>query len=306
MSETTSLTRHAAWLPLKGWIRPTGFGVAHALITLVVYAVSVNNSNNLVTLLAVILASVLLVSYLQLCFFAKDVKIESLVDHTDLYDGDALDIEFSLTKGRPDYVQDSLFLEVSGHEGQFKWNARDNQVKGHLSLLGLTRGCYENLSIKGRFYSPFGLFSVTKSVSVIPRIWVYPKPIMHKVQKKQALGHSTLDHNADSVEGVKAYTQDDSVKRIRWQAFAKHDQLLVNQLEGEEEALMVELNWSMTEGLDLPARFECLSAWIQQCYKSQIPFALRLPNMYAPAAKGPVHYRNCQRWLTTLETEPQV
>jgi uncharacterized protein (DUF58 family) len=288
---------------MRYWIKPTGFGMAMVFVVLIVYLVSVNNSNNLVTILSLMLTALLLISGFQLSLLVSKIKLSALPECTDLFVGESLKIELALIKGPPNLVQDSLSLFIEGLEGRFLWRQRDTDLKGELLLHSMQRGCRENVIVKGRFYSPFGFFSLTKPVAVIPRIWVYPRPVFHKEHAQLFKGRSSNITSADSIEGVKDYTPEDSMKRIRWGALAKSDQLLVNQVEGDDSVQQVELNWHMTEGLPLERRLECLSAWAQHYFQLQVPFALKLPNAYAPAARDLQHYRNCQRWLTRLATD---
>ena len=87
---------------------------------------------------------------------------------------------------------------------------------------------------------------------------------------------------------LRAYQAGDSPRSIAWKAWARGAPLMVGQYAGSGGSDYL-LSFAGLESLDLEARLSQLTAWVNDCSRTDAAYALRLPGAELPLGRGGAH-----------------
>jgi uncharacterized protein (DUF58 family) len=137
-------------------------------------------------------------------------------------------------------------------------------------------------------------------VSIAAPHWVYPasagtRPLPVTLAPARAARDGTRTEG-DDFGGVRAWRVGESQRHIDWKAAARGQPLLIKQWSGDADTTVV-LDWDTLADLAPEARLSQLARWIVQAERGGSQYALRLPGVALPAARGEAHFHACLRRL---------
>lgn len=152
---------------------------------------------------------------------------------------------------------------------------------------------------------PLGMFQLWSWLHPDAQFLVYPA--LEVPAPPLPSGHGRQGDHArvgasDERSGLRDYQNTDPPRLIAWKASARHDTLLVRDLEHRAgEALT--LDYAELGGLDHEARIRRLAAWVVAAEAAQRGYALRLPQAQYGPSLGAAHRRDCLRALALLPAD---
>ncbi len=281
------------------YILPTRFGLAFALLLLVMLIGSINYSNSMGFVLTFLSGGVAIVSilhtYQNLCGLSllPGRSQEAFADRPVAF---ALILRNEETTGRTGIV-----VQGDGAKPVRIDPAGGASTEVNLSFTGGDRGLFSPgvLTLSTGF--PLGLFRAWSRVDVERRCVVYPAP----APRKRALprtssgsehGLGAGGRGVDDFTGLRPYQPGDSPRHIHWKAVAREQTLLTKVFGGEHQEVL-HLDWNALPGLNREQRLSQLCRWVLDANEEGLDFGLRLPDREIAPARGEEHRYQC---LTAL------
>jgi uncharacterized protein (DUF58 family) len=148
---------------------------------------------------------------------------------------------------------------------------------------------------------PLGIFRAWSYVEPDARCLVYPKPersALPRPSGESAAGaaRSQAPGN-DDFSGLRMYQRSDSPRHVAWKAVARTDEMLTKQFTGQAAAELC-LDWqALAPGLGVEDRLSRLAGWVLEAERSGARYALRIPGVELPPARGDAHAAACLQAL---------
>ena len=278
-------------------VRPTAAGAWLLAAVVVLLLVAVNYGNNLVFAMAFLLLAAWSQSAWSAWRQLVDLRVHALPPR-EVACGETLRIEFAVepTDAR---LRKTVSLSMDGIEG-----AAADVAHAGTTLLGIDarsnrRGVHrpDRIGLASRW--PFGWWRASFQVVAAPCI-VYPLPRgtlplpdASPVQAQRAEG-------ADAFSDLRGYRAGDAPARIDWRAWARREELLTRQFDGERGAASRLLRWSDTQG-DGEARLSQLARWILDADARGDEYGLDLSSASIAPSRGSAHRLACLRALAEAE-----
>ncbi|MBQ4810563.1 DUF58 domain-containing protein [Pseudoalteromonas luteoviolacea] len=194
----------------------------------------------------------------------------------------------------------SEFSNLDFQNKHLNTKTQNQIIKLHLEQ----RGKYSSGKFKIQSSYPFGLVNVWSYLLPNKQFYVYPAPLKCELDI-----HSSLE--ADTDTGVKSRRSDSfedfnsltkyqkgmSKNRISWRHFAKSQELLVKDYEGEEQSISHVLDFYKVEGAK-ETKLSKLCYQVTEADKQGHEFALKLPNGYIKMGSGEKHVTQCLEALS--------
>ena len=144
---------------------------------------------------------------------------------------------------------------------------------------------------------PLGLFRAWSYVQLEARALVYPRPERAPLPPasgaSSAGGQRSPTPGNDDFAGLRTYHRSDSPRHVAWKVFARSDDMLTKQFQGEAAAELW-LDWSLLPGhLSLEQRLSRLAGWVLAAERSGARYGLRLPGIEQPPSRGDAHRSAC-------------
>lgn len=283
------------------YILPSKYGVICLFVLLGMLLGAVNYANNLAYALTFILGSTGLVSIFHtyrnlagLCLFAPVAE--------PVFAGDTLCFEL-------------LLQETSGRFRPNLWFRRDTTTSliplvpplqtatGHLLVPTSQRGtvCLGRFSLLTLY--PLGLFRAWSRFNSQASALVYPRPAENPPEmfEKQGAQGAAADASGarpgqEDFQGLKAYENGESYKRIDWKSYAREQGLLSKRFaSGSNQPLW--FDWQSLPAGDVETRLSLVCALVLKARRAQRVFGLRLPGQTILPSSGEEHTHHC---LTAL------
>lgn len=280
------------------FIVPTPTGIAYAAVLLLMLLVAINYQNSLAYALTFLLASLGLLSMLHTWRNLAGLTL-SAAGTSPCFVG-----EYGNYRVRLHSVKNAYQAIAVG------WHVKslmlvDVEQQGEqlleLSLLGKQRGWQyaPRLRIETRF--PLGLFVAWSQVDLAQAVLVYPQPL-HDVdllltgQGDESAAEQASSHaGVDDYQGLAAWQEGDSLRRIHWKAWSKGQGLLVKQFT-EQQGQQQVLDFAQVPG-DLEFRLSVLCAQVLKISDTHQPYTLVLPHQQLGPDSGVEHRQRCLRAL---------
>jgi uncharacterized protein (DUF58 family) len=146
---------------------------------------------------------------------------------------------------------------------------------------------------------PFGLLQSWKLFQSENNVLVYPQRLGQDLFK----GNSRADlNNLGVFKDHRSYQPGDSTKKIDWKSFARHQELLIKNLEDNDDAF-IDLNWSMVSHIQNDEnRISQLALWVDQAEKAGIKYSLNLQGTKIETGLGFQHWQKCMETLAKWES----
>jgi uncharacterized protein (DUF58 family) len=295
--------RRAEKLPItldrrRIYVLPTGFGVLFAVLLFVMLIGALNYSNNPALLLTCLLGAACGAS-LFIGFRAMNGLGFARADADTAHVGGALVVRFHFaptSRTRP-----SLRLRSGTTEVAFALDAgSDNLVA--LSLVPESRGWFRPGRLRLSTDYPLGIFRIWSWLNPDVEFLVYPAIESPAPSLPSSGGRDAIAHRSGGGEdpsGLRDYRITDPPRLIAWKPSARHDALLVRDIERRGDDAVV-LDYAALRALDTEARIRRLAAWVLAADASQRDYALMLPHETIGPGAGAAHRHACLRALALM------
>lgn len=285
---------------MKNWrILPTGLGIGFLLVTLLLFLLGVNFSNNLIFTLSFFLMSAFLLSVWLTLRNLSHIEIVN-VRVKPVHCGQKLDYQISVKEVGGN---DHLYLQLLNSDSFYHLYANDERV-WHVAVEADQRGLIAAKPLVIHCIWPLGLFSIKRSMGYLPEVLVYPQAANQVDLTERHTGKAAHSQSeADELDGLREYQSGDNIKRIDWRAMARRQQLQVKHFDGAEGDPSLWLEWQATEGMEYEKRIECLCHWVLECQQAGREFGLRIPQTEMDPQKSGQHVQACLAALAVMPEE---
>ncbi|MCF6433988.1 DUF58 domain-containing protein [Pseudoalteromonas sp. MMG022] len=162
--------------------------------------------------------------------------------------------------------------------------------------------------VLGRFkfvsHFPFGLVSVWSYLYCRKSIYAYPDPLVDSAQRQMFESHKKDDqfthsstHLSDEFKQLTPYQSGMNMHRISWRHYAKTQQLLIKDYEGETGAQTLGFDFDHLQG-NVEERLAKLCYLVLQADQHNLSYALKLGPRLIAAAQGEQHKVKCLEALS--------
>lgn len=298
--------RRAEALPIRLdrrriYVLPTRFGLLFATLLFVMLLGALNYGNNPALLLTCLLGAAAGASVFSGFRVLSGLVLRQL-RAAESHAGDPLRLQLhfaSDARARP-----GLRLRCGSAEAVFALNA-DNHDEVALALPDTTRGWFRPGRVRVFTDYPLGLFQLWSWLHPDAEFLVYPaleSPAPPLPAGDGQHGEQARQGASEERAGLRDYRTSDASRLIAWKASARHDTLLVRDLEPRSGTALT-LDYAALAGLDGEARIRRLAAWVVTAEAAQHSYTLRLPNEQVGPGLGAAHCRDCLRALALLPAD---
>jgi uncharacterized protein (DUF58 family) len=154
---------------------------------------------------------------------------------------------------------------------------------------------------------PLGLWRAWSYIHFPLAAWVYPHPEaapppLPMQGAGAGEGHAQAA-GSEEFSGLRRYEAGDTPRQIAWKALARGAGLHSKEFAGSARGHCL-LDWQhLPAALDTEARLARLTAWVLAAEHAQIDYALNIPGLAAPRARGPVQRALCLRVLAAFPAD---
>lgn len=156
---------------------------------------------------------------------------------------------------------------------------------------------------------PLGLWRAWSYVHFPVAAWVYPQPEPQPppLPLKGAgagEGHA-LAAGSEEFAGLRRYEPGDTPRQIAWKALARGAGLHSKEFGGSARGQCL-LDWQqLPAALGTEARLARMTAWILAAERAQVDYAMSIPGLSTPLARGPAQRALCLKALAGFPADPQ-
>ena len=274
------------------FIIPTHRGINFVILTALLLLIAFVYNNNLVYLLAFLLASIFFITILHTYNSLAGLVLQKGRSQA-VFAGEA--VGFNILINNP--------VDMKRYNLQIKLEQIENlyikpQSKASITLYSLTkkRGWHTAGTVTLSSSYPLGLFRTWSPILFNLKALVYPKPSAHELpfpetpsaQSRQGFRQK----GADDFYGLKAYLPGDSPKHIHWKAFAKGQGLFSKIYRGDSSA-QIWLDYDQAPGHNTEERLSQLCRWVLDAERIGIQFGFSLPGLKLSPDNGLLHTTKC-------------
>ena len=274
---------------------PTRFGFFFGAMALLCVFGGLNYNNNVVLMLAFLVAALGFVSLLYAFLNLRDLSVISVVGQPAFL-GEL--VTFQVLLQAPS-VRDSV---VINYRNLSQVGGLDARTPTAYELLVPTerRGVLALPAFRVWTDYPFGLFYAWSYVRVAVSTLVYPKPEADAPvwpnANAQLGAQASREPGDDDLVGLKDYVPGDRAQRIAWAVYARSDELSVRDFR-RAQSKRVNLDLADLKGLSLEAALSRLCAWVLRAESLNLPYSLKVGSTDIPAGLGRSHRERCLECL---------
>ncbi|WP_261593856.1 DUF58 domain-containing protein [Pseudoalteromonas holothuriae] len=280
------------------YVLPSTMGVGFIAVSLLNFLLGINYQNNLLLgvsyLMAMLLIVALLYGYLNLS--GTQVKLASIS---------------SAHCQTPPFVT----FEVFNKNQLFDFHIEHQYLLSHIHVahieqrqmiatpLSYTRGKHQLGAFKFVSHFPFGLVTVWSYLYSDKYIFSYPNPTSDSQQHQlftsttQSDLNSTTAQSNDEFKQLIPYQLGMSMHRVSWRHYAKTEQLLVKDYEGDDSAHCLGFDFDQLQGT-IEERLSKLCYLVLQAEENEQAYALKLGTQQFNTALGQLHKIKCLEALS--------
>ena len=274
------------------FILPTHRGLNFAILTALLLLIAFVYNNNLVYLLAFLLASIFFITILHSYNSLAGLVLQK-GPSTAVFAGEAARFELHITNP----------VDVKRHQLQISLEKTElltmqPQSKACVALYTLTqkRGWHTGGTVTISSTYPLGLFRVWSPIRFNLKTLVYPAPSplalpfpeTPSAQIRQGLSRK----GADDFYGLREYQPGDAIKQIHWKAYAKGQGLFSKQYGGDSAA-QIWLDYDNAPGHHTEERLSQLCRWVIDAERAGIAYGFSMPGLRLSPDNGVMHARKC-------------
>lgn len=278
------------------YILPTKSGLGFGVLLVVMLLGALNYQNNAALLLTCLLGATVINSMLIAFRALHGLQLTCIrAEHACAGDPLPLRLEFA-TGGRSRYA---LCLDVDHTTHAFSLGGRGGET---IFAMPTERRGWQRVS-RARISStlPFGLFRAWSWMTPDHDVLVYPRLLAGPPPPPQAEAGSQRAHGDEDYAQLREYHFGDPLKRIAWKPSARHDRLLIRELDAAAHDVPQRFEWNMLHGLDRETRISRLAGWVHEAHAAGRAWTLVLPDARSlgPDADN-AHYHRCMIALALL------
>ncbi|WP_243039976.1 DUF58 domain-containing protein [Dyella sedimenti] len=300
-----ALTRHKRpeHLPIllhrrRIYIVPTGFGMAFAVLLLVMLVGSLNYANNAALLLTCMLGAASCASMLVAFRSLNGLRLTGVRQGRAMA-GEPLAIQLVFAGG--DHDHRSVHADMDGQAEAFAVAAHGETLVP-LNLATVQRGWQPLPRLKLWSHWPLGLFHAWSWIHPDQAVLVWPRPETGgpppsphgEAQQQPRL------HQGEDIVALRDYRVGDPQRHVAWKHSARHHSLLVKDFEQPEAQEEWHLDWRQLPQLSNEARIARLARWLGEAEAVGRPTSLWLPGEEIGLGHGRSHYTHCMNALASL------
>ncbi len=276
------------------FILPTRNGLGFVVLITILLLIAFVYNNNLIYILAFLLASVFFVTIIHSFKSLAGLSIKKGKSNA-VFAGEAAPFTVHLENSGDDQRL-SLSINLSGEiPVQSHLTTSD---KAHVTLYTPTnkRGWFQcgTITISSNF--PLGLFRAWAPINFDYKILVYPKPAELEIPFPDNSGISTGSgipkKNREDFFGLTRYQPGHSIRQIHWKALAKGQGLHSKEYMSQQNSELW-LDYQYTPGRDLEERLSQLCRWLIDAEKSGFHYGLKMSGVNKNPASGTQHLHDC-------------
>jgi len=286
------------------FIVPTLTGAAYAAALVLMLLVAINYQNSLAYALTFLLASLGLLTMFHTWRNLAGLSV-SAAGSTPCFAGEYANYRLRLHSDKNDYQA----IAVGWNSKQLTLFdvAHDSEQFAELTLFGQRRGWQQGPRLRVETRFPLGLFVAWSQIDLAQSILVYPQPVHDVViaaagqSDEHESDQASLRSGVDDFQGLAAWQQGDSLRRIHWKAWSKGQGLLLKQFS-EPQGQQQLLDFAQLEG-DVEYRLSVLCAQVVKLSQTEQPYSLLLPGQQIGPDLGPEHRQRCLRALALYSVQ---
>lgn len=278
------------------YILPTKAGVGFGILLVVMLLGALNYQNNAALLLTCLLGATVVNSMLSAFRTLYGLRLESIhADHACA--GEALPLHLEFNSGRRE--RRALQLDMDHIVHVFSLEPRGGETE--LAMPTEHRGWQPVPRMRISSTFPLGLFRAWSWMTPQHDVLVYPRPIGGSSPPPDEDRGIQRAHGDDDFAQLREYHFGDPLKRVAWKSSARHDRLLIRELDAAAHDAPRRFDWAMLHGVDRETRISRLAGWICEARAAGRVWTLVLPDSRSlgPAADN-AHYHRCMTALATL------
>jgi uncharacterized protein (DUF58 family) len=280
------------------YILPTRAGMAFAMLVFVMLIAGLNYANSVALMITFVLAGFGLIA-MHLCH--RNLVGLSLRDiaTVDAFAGEHGELRLTLANGA-DTPRIAIEAATDATERVSVDVGAAGKARADLALPLERRGRVAVDRIKLSTSFPFGLFRAWTWVHMRVVVLAWPVPRGHHAAPAEAAtgGNAPSVHRAGDEEwaGLREFRSGDSPRHVAWPAYARGRGLLVKTYQSPAAHHRI-FDLAQVPGVDLEARLEQLSAWIEGAHARGERYGLLLGAQGIPPDGGSKHREQCLREL---------
>jgi uncharacterized protein (DUF58 family) len=276
------------------YILPTRFGVAFALLLLLMLVAGINYTNSLALFLTFLLGAFALLAMQQCHRNLLGVSVRAL-EAPPVFAGSTGTLRVTLADegARPRH---GLEAALEGPVLAATDLARGARRTLELPIDAPRRGVVRIARVRISSAQPFGLFRAWTWVHAPVTLLVYPAPhgrlpmpfVSAPLSGVRGRGGAAVDEWA----GLRPFRDGDSPRQVDWKAYAREAPLLVKEYQASGAQLRL-FDFNDLGPLDVEARLAQLARWIVEAEATGERYGLALPAHALAPDRGPEHRHRC-------------
>lgn len=272
--------------PRQIYILPTRYGLAFALLLVLMWIGSINYANNLGFLLTFLLTGLGLVTMLHTWRNLVGIRCQALRSEP-VFKGQTAVFRVQLSNRRRSQ-RPQLNLRLEG-EGETRDLPAGGDATLRLSARAERRGRFQLPRCTLSTTYPLGLLYAWSYLHLEGEVLVYPAPGDPLPASNQPSYRQSQQGDkgvgSDDFVGLRGYRAGDSPRQIDWKSHAREQGLHTKQFGGDRSDRRW-LEWDALAPLPVEARLSALCRGVLDAAEQQQEFGLRLPGLMLTPARG--------------------
>lgn len=278
------------------YILPTKSGIGFGVLLLVMLLGALNYQNNAALLLTCLLGATVVNSMLIAFRALHGLQLTCIrAGHACAGDPLPLNLEFA-TLGR---ARAALRVDMDHTTHAFSLDARGGETT--FPMPTEHRGWNRVPRMRISSTLPFGLFRAWSWITPEHDVLVYPRVLPGPPPPPDEDGGTQRTRGDEDYAQLREYHFGDPLKRVAWKASARHDRLLIRELDAAAHDAPQRFEWNTLHGLDRETRISRLAGWVHEAHAAGRAWTLVLPDARSlgPDADN-AHYHRCMTALALL------
>ena len=274
------------------FILPTHRGLNFAILTALLLLIAFVYNNNLVYLLAFLLASIFFITILHSYKSLAGLVLQKGQSKA-VFAGESAGFDIHINN--PVDVE-RYYLQITLEKTESLTIKPQSKTCVTLYSDTQTRGWHTAGTVTIASTYPLGLFRSWSPIRFNLKALVYPKPSPQErpfPETPSVLAQQGFSgKGADDFYGLKEYQPGNSIKHIHWKAFAKGQGLFSKQYGGDS-LVVIWLDYDNAPGHNTEERLSQLCRWVIDAERAGIQYGFSLPGLKLPPDHGLLHTRKC-------------
>jgi uncharacterized protein (DUF58 family) len=284
------------------FILPTWRGIGMALTITLLLLVAFVYNNNLVYLLAFLMAAIFFVSILHTYSGLAGLVVQAGIIQP-VFAGETAGFVVTVTNPHQQF-RPAITAMIENNPHLFHLEALEVKTLT-LPVPTVHRGWRQMPTLTLACWYPLGIFRAWSPLRLDSRVLVYPQPSVVALPFPLSGGPANLVLHQDRIggdefNGVRTYQAGDPHRRIDWKAYAKGQGLFTKLYSGAAGGAEMWLDYDETPGGNLEERISQLCRWVIDAERAGFRYGLAIPGCRLQPDSGQTHYAICLQALALL------